>query len=422
MAKSSRPAKTAQEQEHRTEQPDDRERSGRARRVRRRRHRRREGGGNAGRWRPRFPSIRTRRPSTIPTRRSRLPKGASVKPADPIVGASTVSERQRIRQGRQRWAEHRPESDGRSARSRARRFDRPRAHDQPGRPDRRQSELAEGRAARPDAARGLHPSREDHPLRPRAHPRADRACARLGGARLLRMHQGDPRVHARLALRRGRQADAGLRPLLDRARRARLDRHGARRPRLRGEVLHGRGQLGSRRQQHPGLLHPGRDEVPRPGPRRQARAALRDAAGGVGARHVLGLRVADARDHPHADVGDVRPRHPAQLSDDAGLRRAHLPPGQRPGRVALRQVPLESEGRHPFARLGRGGQDLRRRLRLPSPRSVGGDRGRRLSRSGNWACRSSPKNRRRASPSTCSTRRRSSPRSWCRSFRSAGWS
>ena len=53
------------------------------------------------------------------------------------------------------------------------------------------------------------------------------------------------------------------------------------------------------------------------------------AAGGVGARHVLGLRVADARDHPHADVGDVRSRHPAQLPDDAGIRRAHLPAGQR---------------------------------------------------------------------------------------------
>ena len=31
----------------------------------------------------------------------------------------------------------------------------------------------------------------------------------------------------------------------------------------------------------------------------------------------------------HADVGDVRPRHPAQLPHDAGLRRAHLPAGQR---------------------------------------------------------------------------------------------
>ena len=37
---------------------------------------------------------------------------------------------------------------------------------------------------------GLHPPREDHPLRSRAHPRADRSCARLGRPWLLRMHQG----------------------------------------------------------------------------------------------------------------------------------------------------------------------------------------------------------------------------------------
>ena len=52
--------------------------------------------------------------------------------------------------------------------------------------DRRQPELAEGGPARAGAARGLHPAREDHPLRPRAHPRAHRARARLGRARLLR--------------------------------------------------------------------------------------------------------------------------------------------------------------------------------------------------------------------------------------------
>ena len=49
------------------------------------------------------------------------------------------------------------------------------------------------------------------------------------------------------------------------------------------------------------------------------------AAGGERARHVLGLRVADAGDHAHADVGDVRSRDPAQLPDDAGLRRPHVP-------------------------------------------------------------------------------------------------
>ena len=68
-----------------------------------------------------------------------------------------------------------------------------------------------------------------------------------------------------------------------------------------------------------------------------------------------------------------------------------------------------ADGRHALAGVGRSGQDLRRRSRLPPPRPLGGDRGRRLSRSGSWACRSSPRSRPRASPSTCSTRRRSCP-------------
>ena len=99
---------------------------------------------------------------------------------------------------------------------------------------------------------------------------------------------------------------------------------------------------------------------------------------GERARHLLGLRLADARIDAHADVGDVGPRHSAQLPHDAGLRRAHLPLGQRTGRVDVREVPLEAGGRHAFARLGRGGEDLRRRSGLPPPRPVGSDRGRRV--------------------------------------------
>ena len=52
--------------------------------------------------------------------------------------------------------------------------------------------------------------------------------------------------------------------------------------------------------------------------------------------------------------------------------------GQRRGESSVREVPLEAAARHPFAGLGRGGEDLRRRSRLPPPRPVGGDRGRRL--------------------------------------------
>jgi catalase len=69
-------------------------------------------------------------------------------------------------------------------------------------------------------------------------------------------------VHQGGALPGGRQGHAGVRALLHRAGRARLQGHGARRARLRRQVLHRRGQLGPGGQQHPGVLHPGRDEVP----------------------------------------------------------------------------------------------------------------------------------------------------------------
>ena len=120
-----------------------------------------------------------------------------------------------------------------------------------------------------------------------------------------------------------------------------------------------RGQLGSRRQQHPGVLHPGCDQVSRPHPCREARAAQRDPAGGVRARHVLGFRLAHARIDAHADVGHVGPRDSAQFRDDGGLRRPHLPARQRQGRVALRQVPLEADEGRPFAGVGRGAEDRR---------------------------------------------------------------
>ena len=55
------------------------------------------------------------------------------------------------------------------------------------------------------------------------------------------------------------------------------------------------------------------------------------------------------------------------------------------GESTLRQVPLDAQARHALAGLGRGGQDRRRGPRLPSPRPVGSDRGRRVSRSGSSA-------------------------------------
>ena len=87
-----------------------------------------------------------------------------------------------------------------------------------------------------------------------------------------------------------------------------------------------------------------------------------------------------ARVRAHDHVGHVRPRHPAQLPDDGGLRRPHLPLRQREGQVAFRQVPLEAFARRPLGRVGRGAENLRQRPGLPPARSVGGHRERRLPR------------------------------------------
>ena len=64
----------------------------------------------------------------------------------------------------------------------------------------------------------------------------------------------------------------------------------------------------------PDVIHAGQ-AAPGPG----------DPAGAERARHVLGLRLAAHRGAaPHA-VEHVRPRHPALVPDDGGLRRPHLP-------------------------------------------------------------------------------------------------
>ena len=68
-------------------------------------------------------------------------------------------------------------------------------------------------------------------------------------------------------------------------------------------------------------------------------------------------------------------RIPALLPHDAGLRRPYVPAGEREGRQRLLQVPLESGRRHALARLGRGGEDLRRRL-LTSIAATSGKRSR----------------------------------------------
>ena len=136
-----------------------------------------------------------------------------------------------------------------------------------GHPGHEQPVAAHRRQPRPGDAGELPLPREDQPLRPRAHSRARRARARL---RLLRRVRGDRQdrrragleVHAREAVPGGGQEDAAGDPLLHRDRRPRFVGGGARSARLRGQVLHRGRQLGSRRQQPAGVLHPRRDQVP----------------------------------------------------------------------------------------------------------------------------------------------------------------
>ena len=115
--------------------------------------------------------------------------------------------------------------------------------------------LVEGRTPRPDVDGGLPSAREDHALRSRADPRARGARPRHRGARRVRVVRHRRRHHLG-RLPAARPGHPGVHPLLDRGRLTRFGRHGARCPWVRGQVLHRRGRVRSRRQQHPGVLHP----------------------------------------------------------------------------------------------------------------------------------------------------------------------
>ena len=163
---------------------------------------------------------------------------------------------------------------------------------------------------------------------------------------------------------RGRR-DAGLRPVLDRAGLAGFGRHRARHPWVRGEVLHRRGHLRPGRQQHPGVLHPGRDQVPRRHPRRQATSGPGDPPGAERPRHVLGLRLAAYRGAASHDVEHVRPGHSGVFPNHGGLRSAHFPAGRRRRDSDAGEVPLEAQGGRPLPGVGGGAAGRRRRPRLP---------------------------------------------------------
>ena len=91
--------------------------------------------------------------------------------------------------------------------------------------------------------------------------------------RVLRMHPPDGRVHPGRAVRQpwasGRRSSPGSAPS---PAAAGQPGHAAGRAGVRRQVLHRRGRVGHGRERHAGLLHPGRDQVSRPDPRREAGA------------------------------------------------------------------------------------------------------------------------------------------------------
>ena len=125
--------------------------------------------------------------------------------------------------------------------------------------DRNSLTIGAGRADRA-ARRALR--EPDGALQPRARPRAQRPRQGRRRVRHLRDHRGRLARTRKAALFQPGVDDRDARALLHRRRRAGLPRHLARPARLLAEVLHDRGQLRPRRQQHPGLLHPRHDEVP----------------------------------------------------------------------------------------------------------------------------------------------------------------
>ena len=263
------------------------------------------------------------RPGTRRQELGRAAADAHPPDAQADVAAST--------QGRKPWPRSHPTSRaGETAPAGTSSEPRP---DQPAGPsDHQQPVPAHGRQPRSGHVGELSVPGEDHPLRPRAHPRAGRACPRLRVLRRVRGHRQDRRragvqVYPRQAVPGGRQEDPAGHPLLDRHRRPRLLRGRPRSARLRGQVLHRRRQLGPRRQQPRRLLHPRRHQVP-------GRHPLPEAGPDdlpPGTEPHLRLHEPDARIHAHADAPVQPARHSGQLPAHGRLRRQHLQDGQRPG-------------------------------------------------------------------------------------------
>ena len=154
-------------------------------------------------------------------------------------------------------------------------------------------------------------------------------------------------------LRDGREEDGHVHPLLDGRLVARRPGRGPRPAWLRDEVLHRGRQLGPRGQQHAGLLHPGRHQVPGLHPFAEARPVHEPARAGQRVGFLLPL----ARSHAPVHMALWRPRHPGVVPPHGRVQLAHLPVGQHQGRACLGQLPLRDGPRHPDLLL-RGGRHL----------------------------------------------------------------
>ena len=201
---------------------------------------------------------------------------------------------------------------------------RARLDDRHRRSRRQRPQQPDHRSGRADPAARRALPEPDGALQPGADPRAQRTCQGLGRLRGVRDHRGHVAVHQGGAVPAwGPDRHAGA--VLDRRRRAGLPRHLARPPRVRAEVLHLRGQLRPRRQQHPDLLHPGHHEVPALHPQPEAPRGL----GAARQPHAVGLLVAEPRVGAPGDLPDGRPGHPQDVPAHERLRLAHLPVDQR---------------------------------------------------------------------------------------------
>ena len=248
----------------------------------------------------------------------------------------------------------------------------------------------QGRRARADAARGLPPPREDHPLRPRAHPRARRPRARLRRARLLPGLRVAGEVHpgqrsCRIPRRRRRCSCASPPWPARAARPTRCATCAASRP----SSTPTRATSTWSATTCPvffiqdGIKFPDLVHAVKPEPHNEMPQA-------ASAHDTFWDFVSLQPETMHMVMWVMSDRaipRSYRMMEGFGVHTFRLVNAA--GQGAPREVPLEAAARRALAGVGRGAEDRRQGPRLPPPRPVGGDRGRRLPGVRARACRSS---------------------------------